>query len=112
MDSTEALREAVEVAFENYRQGLSKLIVQTLTAVAAKDPKATYEYNAGMGIWYFKRTGPVTEDGETFEHEDDDIRPEPAFSAIEAAGQDYEYQAIPQGEFQIKGNKILVNNLG
>jgi len=112
MEGMDSLREAVDAAFDQYRQGLIQLIIRSLTSLAAKDPQATYEYSAGMGIWYFKRTGPVTEEGETYIQEDGDIEPEPAFEALQDAESDYGNQAIPQGDFEIKGKKVGINNLG
>lgn len=111
MEGMDALHEAVNQAFANYRKGLGELIVRTLTELAAKDPKSTYRYTSGMGIWYFTRKGLVTEDGETFEREDDDFQPEPAFSAIRRAEQDYENQVVPGGDFEIHGKKIIQHDL-
>jgi hypothetical protein len=107
----DALREAVEAAFANYRKGLIQLIVRTLTTISRKDPQAKYEYTAGMGIWYFKRTGMVTEDGETSEQEDDDYEPEGVYEAIQDADTEYNGAATPGGELVIQAGKILVNTL-
>lgn len=109
MDGMDALREAVEQAFANYRKGLVALIVKTLTELAAKDPQATYGYSSGMGTWYFSRDGKVTEEGETFDQEDDDY--EPAFSAVQTAESDYGDSAVPTGMFKIRGKKVLMSDL-
>jgi hypothetical protein len=111
MDGVEVLKEAVEQAFLNYRRGLATLLIKTLTELAAADPKSTYSFTSGMGIWYFTRKGLVTEDGETFEQENDDFEPEPAYSAIQDAESEYGNYAVPGGDFQIKGKKIFINEL-
>src|SRR5437879_2639241 len=105
-DNMDALREAVNQAFANYRNALKVLVIKTLRELAAKDPESTYEYSAGMGIWHFTRTGAVNEDGETFVREDDDFEPEPVYSRIVDAESDYGDSAVPTGNFKIKGKTI------
>jgi hypothetical protein len=110
MDGMEVFREAVDQAYVRYRKALGKLVVKTLKELAAKDPEATYEYSAGMGVWGFTRNGPTTVNDETFTMERD-IEPDPAYEAILDADSDYGNSVVPDGTFTIKGKKIIESSI-
>lgn len=100
MAGMDALREAVEAAFTNYRKGLIQLIVRELTAISIKNPQSKFGYRAGMGIWYF------------FRDQDDDFEPQGnAYEAIQDADSNYNGAATPDGDLEIQAGKILKNDL-
>lgn len=116
--SIEAIRaavdEAVTAAYNKYRTAVLKEVVRTLVSISKKDPEALLEYSAGMGHWGFVRTSMVYEEdgsGEGYEYEDSDYEPEPAFSIVQEAYNDYDMNCIPEGILRVKGGKIIENDL-
>jgi hypothetical protein len=104
----EALAEAVNAALTNYRNALEKLVHKTLKDLSTEDPEAEFEYTAGMGHWSFSRKGPyVHDDGSLDDSYEQDIEPEPAFSAIADAESEFDNSVVPDGIFVYKNKKRL-----
>lgn len=104
----EALAEAVNQALAKYRDALEILVHKTLKDLSAGDPGAEFEYSSGMGRWNFSRTGPYThDDGSEDPSFEQDIEPEPAFSAIVDAESEFDYSVVPDGTFVYKNKKRI-----
>jgi hypothetical protein len=107
-----ALGKAVNAALTKYRNALKKLVHKTLRDLSAADPESMFEYTSGMGRWSFLRTGPCThDDGSVSDSYEEDIEPEPVYSAILDAESEFDYSVVPDGIFVYKNKKRIAHGL-
>jgi hypothetical protein len=123
-DSIQVFQDSVETALLRYSKALEKIAIATLKGISRQDPESEFTLVSGMGTWStgmgtwstrqgwgawgFERKGMIHYDDLSSGMGEEEIEPEPAFSAWQDAYSNYP-SAIPTLKVYAKAGKIKVD---